>query len=151
MLSIPQSSSITGTSPSDGLVSYPGNSLGAGGGLTPLQRSSQCILQPQPTGQSPSDVLMSYPRHLFTLLKRFSQCILQPQLARLEQRWIHAFIKKQSHEVKCKQPHPGFELSLSRVMSCVYKDNLLRFHFTLQPLGRITYCLCWMRDILILS
>ena len=36
MLSIPQSSSITGTSPS---------------GLTPLQRCSRCILQPQPTGQ----------------------------------------------------------------------------------------------------
>ena len=30
-------------------VSYPGHSLG--GGLTPLQRCSQCILQPQPTGQ----------------------------------------------------------------------------------------------------
>ena len=29
------------------LVSYPGHSLE---GLTPLQRSSQCILQPQPTG-----------------------------------------------------------------------------------------------------
>ena len=44
----PQGPSITGTSPSDCLVSYPGNSLG---GLTPLQRCSQCILQPQPTGQ----------------------------------------------------------------------------------------------------
>ena len=32
VLRIPQSSSITGTSPSDCLVSYPGNSLG--GGLT---------------------------------------------------------------------------------------------------------------------
>ena len=30
-------------------MSYPGHSLG--GGLTPLQRCSQCILQPQPTGQ----------------------------------------------------------------------------------------------------
>ena len=50
VLRIPQSSSIAGTSPSDCLVSYPGHSLG-GGGLTPLQRSSQCILQPQPTGQ----------------------------------------------------------------------------------------------------
>ena len=34
VLCIPQSSSITGTSPSDCLVSYPGLSLG--GGLTPL-------------------------------------------------------------------------------------------------------------------
>ena len=47
VLCIPQSSSITGTSPSDCLVSYPGHSLG---GLTPLQRCSRYILQPQPTG-----------------------------------------------------------------------------------------------------
>ena len=33
---------------SDGFVSYPEHSLG--GGFTPLQRCSQCILQPQPTG-----------------------------------------------------------------------------------------------------
>ena len=44
---IPQSSSITGTSQSDCSVSYLGHSLG--GGLTPLQRSSWCILQLQPT------------------------------------------------------------------------------------------------------
>ena len=42
-----------GTSPSDCLVSYPGHSLGVG--LTPLQRCSQCILQPQLTGQ-PGDL-----------------------------------------------------------------------------------------------
>ena len=46
---IPQSSSITGTSPSDCLVSYPGHSLW-GGGITTLQRCSRYILQPQPTG-----------------------------------------------------------------------------------------------------
>ena len=45
----PQSSSITGTSPWDCFVSYPGHS--SGGGLTPLQRCSQCILQSQLTGQ----------------------------------------------------------------------------------------------------
>ena len=50
VLRIPQSSSIAGTSLSDCLVSYTGHSLW-GGGLTPLQRSSRCILQPQPTGQ----------------------------------------------------------------------------------------------------
>ena len=49
VLHIPQSFSTAGTSPSDCLVSYPGHSLG--GGLTPLQRCSQCILQPQLTGQ----------------------------------------------------------------------------------------------------
>ena len=43
---IPHSNSITGTSSSDYLVSYPGHLLG---GLTPLQRCSWCILQPQPT------------------------------------------------------------------------------------------------------
>ena len=49
ILCIPQSSSITGTSPSDCLVSS--RTLGRGGGLTSLQRSSWCILQPQLTGQ----------------------------------------------------------------------------------------------------
>ena len=44
LLHIPQSFSITGTSPSDCLVSYPGQSLGD---LTPLQRCSRCLLQPQ--------------------------------------------------------------------------------------------------------
>ena len=49
LLCIPQSSSITGTSPTDGFVSYPGHLLV--GGLIHQQKSSQCILQPQPTGQ----------------------------------------------------------------------------------------------------
>ena len=49
VLCIPQRSSITEASPSDCLVSYPGHS--SGGGLTPLQRYSRHILQPQPTGQ----------------------------------------------------------------------------------------------------
>ena len=48
VLRILQSSSVTGTSPLDCLMSYTGHSLR--GGLTPLQRSSRCILQPQPTG-----------------------------------------------------------------------------------------------------
>ena len=46
----PKSSSITGTSLSDCLVSYPGHSLVKN---TLLQRSSQCILQPQPTDEVP--------------------------------------------------------------------------------------------------
>ena len=45
---ISQSSSITGTSLSDCLVSYSGHSLGEG--LTLQQRSSRCILLSQPTG-----------------------------------------------------------------------------------------------------
>ena len=49
VLRIPQSSSITGASPSDYLVSYLGHSL-VGGGLTTLQRCSRCILQPQQSG-----------------------------------------------------------------------------------------------------
>ena len=94
----PQSSSITGTSPSDCLGSYPGYSLW--GGLTPLQRCSWCILQLQPSGQdnegvlwisqssgitgtSPSDCLGSYPGHSLwgglTPLQRCSWCILQLQ------------------------------------------------------------------------
>ena len=49
-LYIPQNSNIIGASPPDGLMSYPGHSLVAGG-LTPLERCSWCILQLQPTGQ----------------------------------------------------------------------------------------------------
>ena len=45
LLHIPQSSSITGTSTSDCLVSYPEHSL-VEGSLIPLQRNSWCILQP---------------------------------------------------------------------------------------------------------
>ena len=48
VLRIPQSSSITGTSPSDCLGSYRGHLLWD---LTSLQRSSRYILQHQPTGQ----------------------------------------------------------------------------------------------------
>ena len=47
VLRIPPSFSITGILPSECLVPYPGHSLGWGGGLPPLQRCSQCILQPQ--------------------------------------------------------------------------------------------------------
>ena len=43
VLHIPPSPSITGTSLSDCLVSYPEHLL-VGGGVTPLHRSSQCIL-----------------------------------------------------------------------------------------------------------
>ena len=45
MLCIPQSSSITGTSLSDCLVSYLGHTMEV------VQTCSRCILQPQPTGQ----------------------------------------------------------------------------------------------------
>ena len=47
VLHVPQSSRITGTSLSGCLVTYPRYSLG--GGLTPLQRCSQCILLLPPT------------------------------------------------------------------------------------------------------
>ena len=50
VLCISQSSSITGTSQSNCLASYPGHSLREG--VIPLQRSSQCILQSQLTGQA---------------------------------------------------------------------------------------------------
>ena len=48
VLRIPQSSSITGISPSDFLVSYPGHLWRC---LIPLQRCSRCILQTQLTEQ----------------------------------------------------------------------------------------------------
>ena len=43
------------------------------GSLTPLQRCSQCILQPKPTGLPEHSLGESYP------LQRCSQCILQPK------------------------------------------------------------------------
>ena len=52
VLHIPQSSNITGASPSDCLVSYTGHSLG---NLTPPQRCSWCILQS--TGPGNKEVL----------------------------------------------------------------------------------------------
>ena len=48
LLYIPQSSSITGASPSDCLMSYTEHLLGVGV-FTPLQKCSQCILQPKLT------------------------------------------------------------------------------------------------------
>ena len=56
VLYIPQSSTITGTSPSDCLVLCPGHWLGV---LTPLQRCSRCILQLQPTVQEISRSVIS--------------------------------------------------------------------------------------------
>ena len=67
VLRIPKSSSITGTSPSDRLVSYPWHSSD-GGELTPLQRSSRYILQPQLTRQTWELALDFYP-HLLPLEK----------------------------------------------------------------------------------
>ena len=54
VLRIPQSSSISVATPSDCLVSYAGHSFEGMGGITPMQRSSWCILQPQPTEQCSS-------------------------------------------------------------------------------------------------
>ena len=53
ILCITPNSSITGTSPPDCLMSYPGHLLS--GGLTPRKRSSRCNLQPQITGLSGSE------------------------------------------------------------------------------------------------
>ena len=63
-------SSITGTSPSDCIVSYSGHWLG---GLTPTQGSSWCILQLQMTG--PQDTSCGG----LTPPQKYSRCILQPQ------------------------------------------------------------------------
>ena len=67
---IPQSSGNTGTLSSDCFVSYPRHSFGRG--LTPLQRNSRFILQPQPTGQYLSTLVGNlmpvhvYVYHIFT-------------------------------------------------------------------------------------
>ena len=57
VLCIPQSSSITGTSPSDCVVPYPGHSLR--GCFTSLQRCNRCILQTQPTGQNSVNLMIT--------------------------------------------------------------------------------------------
>ena len=70
VLRIPQNSSITGASPSDCFVLYSGHSLG--GALKPLQGSSRCILQPQPTGQQylkPFYCVMSLALKFISLVK----------------------------------------------------------------------------------
>ena len=54
LLRIPQSSSITGNLPSDCFVPHIVDALCS---LSPLQRSSQCILQPQPIGQAKTEVM----------------------------------------------------------------------------------------------
>ena len=79
---IPQSSCITGASPSDCIVSYPRNSLA--GSLNPLQRCSRCIWQPQQTG--PGKV--KEPRLHFYL----------------------PIVRCKKSKVKHKQPLLGFEL-----------------------------------------
>ena len=66
---IPRSFSITRTSPSDYLMSYQWHSLW-GGGLTPLERCSRCILQPQPIG--PKKVLFYEAFYFFLLNKKMS-------------------------------------------------------------------------------
>ena len=98
---IPQSSSITGTSPSDCLVTYPGHLLGWV--LTILQRCNRSILLLQPTwslvvGGSyhftemrvgvfyrPNRLSQFLARNLITL-QRCSRCILQPQPTELKKK-----------------------------------------------------------------
>ena len=63
VLCIFQSSSITVTSQSDCLVSYPGHSLGTG--LTALQRCSRCILQSQLTEQGNTHTYSHICRHMY--------------------------------------------------------------------------------------
>ena len=82
-LRIPQSSSITGTSPSDCLVSYPEHSLGC---LTPLQRYSLCILQTQPTGHNITRVSQKFCNILLTCGRTWQLWLLLS----LSRRWrIH--------------------------------------------------------------
>ena len=56
--------------PREGVL-YPGHSLG---GLTPLQRCSQCILQPQPTEQSTRRLISHKLDSLFLQLDTSCQC-----------------------------------------------------------------------------
>ena len=64
VLRIPQSSSISGTSPADYVALYSGQSFG--GSLIPLQRCSQCILQPQPSGPKINMILKKKLNHMYS-------------------------------------------------------------------------------------
>ena len=84
LLCIPQSSSITGTSSSDCLVSYPGHSLG--GSYPSAEVHSVYSKAPanwaSKAGASPLACLLLYPGHLLwggglTSLQRYNRCILQ--------------------------------------------------------------------------
>ena len=72
-------------SPSDCLVSHLGHSVGRG--LIPLQRCSQCILQPQPTGPDLRRVI--YSTILFILLNwsNFTNLIFK-QSSALSCEWL---------------------------------------------------------------
>ena len=84
-LCIPESFSITRTSPSNCLVLYPGHSFAWGGGaLTPPSRSNRYILPPQPTGQAgfyysssssraASTDILDHLSPLFPIVHRFRQ------------------------------------------------------------------------------
>ena len=81
VLRIPQSFSITGTSPSDCLVWH------SFGGLTPLERCSRCIQQPQPTGQCK---YMSLEYICKYMCSSFGQCLyVRVEIKRTMQRNIH--------------------------------------------------------------
>ena len=91
MLRIPQSSSITRTSPSDYFLSYSGHSWV--GGLTPQQRCSRCILQPQQSGQMPIEEWFNYfiarllwTLHLFFFLKKKLIMITDVNISSLKKR-----------------------------------------------------------------
>ena len=75
LLCIPLSSSITWTSPSDCLVSYPGHSFLSGGGLNSLQRSCRCIPQPRPTGQNMCVYICMHISVCVCVCVYFSMCV----------------------------------------------------------------------------
>ena len=106
LLWIPPSSSITRISLSDCLEAY--TRTHAGGGLTPLQRSSRCILQPHPTGQSLRRVWVLIP------LPRCSLRILQPQPTRLGDSWEKNKIKQNKKTNKQKKNKKKTELKIKK-------------------------------------
>ena len=76
VLRIPQSSSITGVSPSDFLCHIQDSHWGR---ITPLRRCSRCILQPQPMGWMLSCHIQDTRWGSLTSLQRCSRCILPPK------------------------------------------------------------------------
>ena len=121
VLRAPQSPNITGTSPSDCLVSYPGHSSGRG--FTPLKKCSRCFLQPQPTGQcclrhfSTCDV--------FTVLNLWSRRSSLYQIEHPSFKWlVNLDLQVVEYHIICK-----FYYTFSFSLYCIFVLSSTYRHF----------------------
>ena len=118
VLCIPQSFCITGASSSDCLVSYPGHSLWWG--LSPLQRCSRCILQPQPT-EMDYDWKVTLVYVLLLLLLEYNKKLVWPTAKNKSlPSWDMLTFFQQFRSANFKKKQPSFLASTSR---CFVTEN----------------------------